>query len=259
MGTPVANVVASAEACPAVVLSVVIPAYNEAERLPPFLRTVRQYGQRELQDHFEVVVVDDGSSDRLDEAADMTADNVRLIRHAANQGKGAAVRSGVAVARGEYILFADADGSTPIEEEQRLRQALQAGADVAVGSRRLASDDVVRNRRPLREWAGSAFARLATSLLGLPVSDPQCGFKMFRRAAANRLFTELEETGYYFDLELLLRAETRGYRIEEIAIHWAEKPGSRLRFSRELVRMMGALARLRRLKTKLRGGADETT
>lgn len=232
-------------------VSVVIPAYNEQQRLPPYLAAIRDHFDHELAGCYEVIVVDDGSSDGLVDELERGADHfpqLRVVRHPQNRGKGAAVRTGVLEASGRFVLFADADGATPIEEESRLRSRLQSGADIAIGSRQIASAGVQRNRHPLRWLIGKSFAVTAKWLFGLSVRDTQCGFKMFRHQVAVELFPQLREDGYYLDLELLILADRCGYRIEEVPINWADQPGSRMSFARELGRMIGAFRRLRRLK-----------
>lgn len=234
-------------------VSLVIPAYNEQERLPPYLHAIREHFDHELAGSYEVIVVDDGSSDGL--ADDLTGragefSQLRVIRHDKNRGKGAAVRSGVMEAQGRFVLFADADGATPIEEESRLRAELRSGADMAIGSRRVLDAGVERNRSPLRNLVGKSFAGLARWLLGLTIRDTQCGFKMFRHEVAAHLFPQLREEGYYFDLELLILAQRCGYRVKEVPINWADQPGSRMSLVRELGRMFGAFRRLRRLARK---------
>ena len=129
--------------------SLVIPAYNESQRLPPYLETIRSYLSEIHADQYEVIVVDDGSSDHLGDVlaeAFPAWEQIRVLRHPQNMGKGAAVRTGVVAARGSRFLFADADGATPIEETQKLCAALDAGADLAVGSRLLSTDQVTRQR-----------------------------------------------------------------------------------------------------------------
>jgi len=234
-------------------VSVVIPAYNEEQRLPPYLESIREHFDGDVVGCYEVIVVDDGSTDGLADELKRTAEQfpqLRIVSHAENRGKGAAVRSGVAAARGRYVLFADADGATPIEEERRLRTPLQADADIAIGSRRVASAEVQRNRHPLRGLVGKSFAGLARLMLGLSVRDTQCGFKMFRHEVAARLFPQMREEGYYFDLELLILADRCGYRVIEVPINWADQPGSRMSFGREVGQMIGAFRRLRRLRKR---------
>jgi dolichyl-phosphate beta-glucosyltransferase len=230
-------------------LSVVIPAYNEAARLPPYLAAVRRYLEARYADRVEVIVVDDGSDDGLAdilarEAATWPA--LRCVRHPINRGKGAAVRTGVLQTRGDRVLFADADGATPIDEESRLAAALRAGADAAVASRLVAAPGARRERRRVRGLLGRLFAALARRLLRLGVRDTQCGFKMFQGDLARRLFERVTETGYLFDLELLALAARSGCRIDEVPVTWHDVPGGHLSPAREFRRVAAALWRLRR-------------
>ncbi len=191
---------------PAVALSVILPALDEARRLPPYLQTVRAYFDA-TERPYEVIVVDDGSRDATAETAASIArqwPQLRLLRHATNEGKGAAVRTGVHAAAGELLLFADADGAAPIDQAARLMAAIAAGADVAVGSRLRSDANVRRTRTWFRGLTGRLFAASARLLLGIAVQDAQCGFKMFRAEAARKLFSVLREQRYLFDLELLL-------------------------------------------------------
>jgi len=229
-------------------LSLVIPAYNEAARLPRFLESVREYLVAHYPESHEAIVVDDGSSDNLEPILQQFAvgwPQLRWIRHAQNQGKGAAVRTGVAASRGRLVLFADADGATAISEEARLAAAIHAGADVAIGSRLAATDHARRSRTWLRGLAGRCFAALARQMLRLPIRDTQCGFKMFRGEAGRQLFAEVHEQGYLFDLELLALASRLGYQIAEIPVTWTEIPGSHLSLSRDFLRILVNLWRLR--------------
>jgi len=232
-----------------VAFSLIIPAYNEAERLPPYLASVREYLEDTYPDAHEVLVVDDGSTDGTrDQVTDAAAQwpALRLVRHVRNQGKGAAVRTGMLAACGEVRLFADADGATPIDEERRLRAALDAGADVVVASRLLDAAGVTRKRHWLRRLVGWGFTTLVHALLPTAVRDTQCGFKMFRRAAAERLFAMSQEDGYVFDLELLILAQRLGYRVVEVGVNWTEIPGSKLHMSREWRKILADIRRIRR-------------
>jgi len=230
-----------------VALSLVIPAYNEARRLPPYLSAVRIHLDASYGEDYEVIVVDDGSQDGLAEFLRASAScwpQLRWLGHDQNQGKGAAVRSGVLGSRGELVLFADADGATPIEEEGKLAEAIRGGADLAVGSRLLARAGV--HRSPARGLAGRLFAAVAGRLLRIPVQDTQCGFKMLRGDAARRLFALVREPRYLFDLELLALATRLGYRIREVPIRWQEMPGGHLHLVRDLPGILLDLWRLRR-------------
>lgn len=211
--------------------SVVIPAFNEARRLPPYLAEIAAYfdGRNEP---YEVLVADDGSTDGTSQAVAAIVHahpSVHVLRHERNEGKGAAVRRGMLAARGRYRLFTDADGATPILELKRLEAALTAGADIAIGSRGLADPSVSVVARPHRVMAGRVFS-WAVRRLGLPgVTDSQCGFKAFTAPVAADLFARLRTSGFGFDVELLLLAQAAGYRVTEVPVNWTDQPGSKVR------------------------------
>jgi len=230
-------------------LSLVIPAYNEARRLPPYLTLVRRHFDARYPGGYEVIVVDDGSRDGL---ADVLASlaggwpELSVMRHPVNRGKGAAVRTGMLAAEGSRLLFADADGATPIDQETKLSAAIEAGADLAVGSRLAAAADATRRRVWLRGLAGRTFARLARWCLGISVRDTQCGFKIFRRDVGRKLFSLGQESGYLFDLELLVTAHRLRYYVAEVPVDWVEVPGGHMSLMRELPKTLLGLWRLRR-------------
>ncbi len=242
-------------------LSLIIPAYNESQRLPPYLETIRNYIRHEYNDNCEVIVVDDGSSDQLAEVlTKMAADwpPLRTIRHEHNLGKGAAVRTGILAAQGTRLLYADADGATPIGEERKLRDAIDAGADLAVGSRLLSAEDVQRKRTWSRALIGRSFATMARMMLKTQVRDTQCGFKMLRAEPAKQLFELSQENGYLFDLEILALAAHCGYRVTEVPINWSDQPGSRLKMHRECGKIVTGLWRIRRrMRAGERGSKGE--
>ena len=210
-------------------LSVVIPAFNEAARLPRYLDEVLGFLEGRGA-AYEVVVVDDGSTDGTVAAVRaIGAGNpaVRVLPLGRNHGKGAAVRAGMLTATGAVRLFADADGATPIAELKRLEPPLAAGADVVIGSRTLVDPAVSVRARPHRILAGRIF-RWAVARLGVRgVADSQCGFKLFTAEAAMVLFGELVTTGFGFDVELLLRAQARGCRIVEVPVNWTDQEGGK--------------------------------
>jgi dolichyl-phosphate beta-glucosyltransferase len=220
--------------------SVVIPAFNEATRLPRYLEEVVSYfGTR--GEPWEVIVVDDGSTDGTAEvvrAMGVRHARVRLLRQHANAGKGAAVRAGMLAARGAWRLFADADGATPIAELKRLEAALAAGSDVAIGSRAMAAPGVVVRARRHRVVAGRLFNGVAEWLGLAGIQDSQCGFKVFTAAAAEDLFPRLATAGFGFDVELLLRARARGWRVIEVAVNWEDQAASKVGVLKDGPRML---------------------
>jgi dolichyl-phosphate beta-glucosyltransferase len=211
--------------------SVVIPAFNEARRLPRYLAEIAAYFDGR-DEPYEVLVADDGSTDGTAEAVAAIVrahPALRVLRHEWNEGKGAAVRRGMLAARGQYRLFADADGATPIVELKRLEAALMAGAQIAIGSRARLDPSVSVVARPHRVLAGRVFSRIVRRL-GLPgVIDSQCGFKAFTAPAATDLFARLRTSGFGFDVELLLLAQAAGYRVTEVPVNWTDQPGSKVR------------------------------
>ncbi len=208
--------------------SVVIPAFNEARRLPLYLDDIVAHFEGRGEP-YEVIVVDDGSTDGTPAVVEARRHaSVRVLRLERNAGKGAAVRAGMLAARGAYRLFADADGATPIAEIKRLEPALAAGADVAIGSRVLVDPAVSVTTRGHRVAAGRVFNWLVARLGLAGVADSQCGFKAFTASAATRLFGGLETRGFGFDVELLLAAQAAGYRIVEVAVNWADQAGSKV-------------------------------
>ena len=210
--------------------SVVIPAFNEARRLPPYLDDVIAFFEGRGEP-YEVIVVDDGSTDdtpAVVQARTREVASVRLLRLRGNTGKGAAVRTGMLAARGAYRLFTDADGATPIAEIKRLEPALLAGADIVIGSRVLVDASVSVTARPHRVAAGRVFNWFVARLGLRAVADSQCGFKAFTAAAAERLFGGLRTRGFGFDVELLLTAQAAGCRLVEVPVNWADQPGSKV-------------------------------
>jgi dolichyl-phosphate beta-glucosyltransferase len=226
---------------------VVIPAFNEARRLPRYLAEIVTYfdGRNE---GYEVLVVDDGSTDgTADVVAEIvrTHPTVRVLRHHRNEGKGAAVRRGMLAARGDYRLFADADGATPIVELKRLEAALAAGAQLAIGSRARLDPSVSVVARPHRVVAGRVFSWIVQRLAVSGVIDSQCGFKVLTAKAAEDLFGRLRTSGFGFDVELLLLARAAGYRVAEVPVNWADQPGSKVRVLANGPRMLWEIAAAR--------------
>jgi dolichyl-phosphate beta-glucosyltransferase len=232
----------------------VIPAYNEERRLLPSLQRVDQYLVTRPYGS-EVLVVDDGSTDRSAELVRSFASSapdrvqVRLLAHDRNRGKGAAVRTGALAAQGEYVVFTDMDLAVPAEEVGRALERLEAGADVVVGTRlHPGGQDMRGSQPPLRRLAGRLFV-LVRRLVAVPeFHDTQCPLKGFRRQAARRLFAAQRLSGWAFDVELLYLAKRWGLRVEEVPVRWDHVPGSHVGL-RPLVamRVLWDLLRLRLL------------
>jgi dolichyl-phosphate beta-glucosyltransferase len=197
---------------------------------------------------FELILVDDGSKDATSSLGSKLADEfpeLRLIRLAANHGKGYAVRTGVVNAIGCTVLFADADGATPIEEIERLESALDSGADVAVGSRALRAEGIRVHAKLYRHFIGRTFHFLVEWLADGGVKDTQCGFKLFSSTVAQDLFSRMRMNGFSFDVEVLVMARRRGYRVAEVPVNWTHQPGSKVRLTLDSVRMAADLVRIR--------------
>jgi dolichyl-phosphate beta-glucosyltransferase len=229
-------------------LSVVIPAYNEEERLGPTLERILGYLSG-CGYPFEVIVVDDGSTDGTAAAARRVSEGrgiVRLVSNETNRGKGFSVRRGVEEARGEYILFSDADLSTPIEELRRLFPAiLEEGCDIAIGSRAVRGSDVRVHQPWYRELMGKIFNKIVRLVAVRGVKDTQCGFKLFRGAVARELFAVQRVEGFSFDVEALYLARKAGRRIAEVPVTWYNSPRSRVRIVGDPARMFLDVLRIR--------------
>jgi dolichyl-phosphate beta-glucosyltransferase len=225
-----------------VALTIVIPAYNEEARLGRSLDTLIAHLQARAES-WEILVVDDGSTDGTARVAGSRA-AVRVVRLPSNRGKGAAVRAGLAESAGERVLFSDADLSTPPEELAKLTEALDKGADLAMGSRGLPGSDIVVRQAWYREHMGKTFNLILRAITGIPFRDTQCGFKLMRGEVARVLAGELREDGFAFDVELVLRANRNGFVVREIPVVWKNVEGSRVDPLSDSVRMLMALPRI---------------
>ena len=240
-----------------IALSVVIPAYNEAQRLPATLESLRAFLDRDGRTA-EVIIVDDGSLDGTSETVrgiERTDQRIRLIRLPQNRGKGYAVRTGVVNAAGKLVLFADADGATPFEELLRLEARLDRDTPIAIGSRAFKSRDTKVEARIYRRIAGRIFHAVVRLYAIRGFTDTQCGFKLFTSEAAHDLFSRMRMAGYSFDVEVLLMAMRSGYGVAEVPVNWTHQPGSKVRVVRDGLRMAFDVMRIR--TNALRGMYDE--
>ncbi len=223
----------------AIELSVVVPAFNEEWRLPPTLINMIDFFDR-LGISYEVLVVDDGSTDGTADIVrkfERVRNQVRLIQLPKNYGKGHAVRLGVLNSRGRKILFADADGATPIEEFHRLNNAILAGAPIAIGSRALASAQTKVSTSVHRRLLGRIFNRCVNTVLVPSITDTQCGFKMFTRQVALFLFRRQRSDRFSFDVELLYIAKKAELAVQEVPINWTNIPGSKVNLILDSMKM----------------------
>ena len=228
-------------------LSVVIPAFNEAKRLPRTLERIAAFcAARGIA--CELLVVDDGSEDKTAELG--RAAGVRMLRNDENRGKGHSVRRGMLEASGALRLMTDADLSTPIEDFDKLHAAIAEGADIAIGSRAADKADVKVRQGLFRETAGRSFNLVVQALLLPGLHDTQCGFKLFTARAAQAAFTPATHDGFAFDVEVLVAARRRGLRIAEVGVTWRNDEASRV----GLVSGMRAFTDLLTIRTNARHG-----
>ncbi|MBW4038630.1 MAG: glycosyltransferase family 2 protein [Acidobacteria bacterium] len=238
-------------------LSIVIPAYNESARIDATLaRVLECVGNRHWD--AEILVVDDGSTDTTVSAIQAwmaRAPQVKLIRNPGNRGKGYSVRNGLLQASGDIVMFTDADLSAPIEEAERLFEAIDAGADVAIGSRWLDKQKQTVHQPIYRRFFGRCFNGVTRGLIGLPYKDTQCGFKAFRREAAQTIFRLQTIERWGFDPEILFIARKLKYTIVEVPVTWGHDERSRISYLKDGTKMLEEMAEIR--ANSLRGRYDK--
>lgn len=226
-------------------LSIIIPTYNEEERIIPTIGAIASHVS-DLGFDWELIIADDGSTDstpRLVEALEFA--NLILLKAKKNGGKGSAVKRGMLAARGQYVLFADADNSTPIEEASNLLQKLESKTyDVAVGSRALSASGEA-NKSLLRRVLSGGLRWIVRNIFRIPVKDTQCGFKMYTKEAAQHLHQTQTLMGFSFDLEILYLATKFGYKVVEVPVSWVDSPGSKVDTRKEVQRFVRDLLKIK--------------
>lgn len=228
-------------------LSIIIPAYNEEKRIGRALENVLACVRDRGWDA-EVLVVDDGSTDRTSQCVQAwtrTNANLHLIENEGNRGKGYSVRNGLLQAAGEIVMFTDADLSAPIEEAERLFEAIRDGADVAIGSRWLDRQKQTIYQPLYRRFFGRCYNWLTRKVMGLPYKDTQCGFKAFRRTAAQDIFRLQTIERWGFDPEILFIARKIGYKIVEVPVTWGHDERSRISYLRDGSQMLREMLQIR--------------
>ena len=228
-------------------LTVIVPAFNEALRIASPLREIAEYlAGRDYS--AEIVVVDDGSSDDtagvVREVAESIALPLVLVRYAPNRGKGGALKAGFAVSRGQRVLFTDADLSTPIAETAALLEALEGGADVAIGSRKRAGAQILKHQPWYREQMGRVFTLIARVVIA-DVSDVTCGFKAYRGDAGRDVFARVRVFDWSFDAEVLWIAGELDLSVVEVPVRWEDRAGSKVSVLRDALLSLAGLVRIR--------------
>ena len=228
-------------------LSVVIPAYNESARIEKTLDRVMSCVGKQGWDA-EVLVVDDGSTDSTADIVQQWMERyprLHLVKNGANRGKGYSVRNGLLQAAGEIVMFTDADLSAPMEEAERLFEAIAEGADVAIGSRWLDRGRQTIHQPLYRRFFGRCFNWVTRLVMGLPFKDTQCGFKAFKRSAAQIIFRLQRIERWGFDPEILFIAQKLGYDIREVPVTWGHDERSRMSYLKDGMKMLEEMAIIR--------------
>jgi dolichyl-phosphate beta-glucosyltransferase len=234
-------------------LSIVIPAYNEALRIGKTLDRICVYLEGRGYPH-EIIVVDDGSTDATDEVVRKSMEHhpaISVLRNDGNMGKGYSVRRGVLRSKGASVLLSDADLSTPIEEVEKLDQALEEGFDIAIGSRAVSGSRILKKQPWYRQFMGMTFNTFIRALAVIEIRDTQCGFKLFTGDAAKRVFALQRIERFAFDVEALYLAKKMGFGIKEVPVVWIHSPDSKVGIFKDSLQMMRDLLKIRLHRYKL--------
>jgi len=237
-------------------LSVIFPAYNESERLPQTLRDAHAWLSENIANDFEIIVVDDGSTDNTCAHTRTLMESMpelRLLEQPKNQGKGAAVRRGMLDAQGDFHVFLDADHSTHIREIAKALNVFdtQADIDVVIASRQHPESDITQHQSWLRENMGKSFNLLMRLSTGIDMPDTQCGFKAFRATASKQIFGVQKLNGFSFDVEVLFLAAQQHFKVAEMPVEWVNEPNSKVRMLIDPLMMFIDILKIRRLHRNL--------
>lgn len=239
-------------------LSVVIPVYNEENRIGPTVEQIIRYFEK-FPWRWELICVLDGCSDLSaqvirdiceQESGRMANCDFLLIENACNFGKGRSVQQGVLAAKGQYVLFTDADLSTPMAELEKFWSFFQQGFNVVIGSRSISGSSILVKQNWIRQTMGKTFNFLVRFLVGLNFKDTQCGFKCFDQKSVRMIFPFLKINGFAFDVELLYLAKCFGLKVKECSVKWINSPLSKVRIFSDSFKMLVALVRVRFLHLK---------
>ncbi len=227
-------------------ISIVIPTYDEEKRIEDSIKAIEQYLQINGFD-YEIIISDDGSTDKTLSAVRKIMVGNEKIKLVANKhkGKGSAVRAGIMHSTGNFVLFTDADLSTPIEEIDKLKKTLDEGYDIAIASRALPGSKILKHQSWHRELLGKFLNRIIQLLYVPGISDTQCGFKLFKGRVARELFSQQKINGFLFDVEVLYLARKKGFKIAEVPITWKHNEPSRVSIISDLPRVLWDLINIR--------------
>jgi len=230
-------------------LSIVIPVYNEEKRIHASLSKVVDYIKKKgFSEKTEIIVVNDGSLDNTVSIVNHFKKDynfIKLVDYKNNKGKGCAVKKGVLSAKGNYILFMDADLSTPLEEIDKVIWPLNRGYDLSIGSRSLKNSNIIRHQPKYRRIMGKLFNILVRLFLIKNIRDTQCGFKCFTKETAREIFSQIKINGFSFDVEILYLAQKKGYRIKEIPVKWYNFPESKVGVFKDPIKMLIGIFKIR--------------
>jgi dolichyl-phosphate beta-glucosyltransferase len=214
-------------------ISVVIPAYNESERIIGPLLDIDRYFRKQ-KSKYEIIVVNDGSKDNTELVVKqlmVKIKNLKIINNPENEGKGYSVRTGMTTAKGDYILFMDADGSTSIREIKKVLPYLKGGYDIVIGSRQIAGSQIISPKPAGRRVLGDVFGFMVRTITGVKgFCDTQCGFKAFSADAAKKIMPKCKISRWAFDPEILAIAINLKYKIKEVPVIWTYSPKSKVNF-----------------------------
>lgn len=228
-------------------ISVVIPAFNEENRIGATIRKIYDY-LKEKSETFEIIVVDDGSSDNTVDVVRNVSErikNIKLISNGTNKGKGFTVKNGILNSACSLVLISDADLSTPIEEVENFLAWIDNGYDIVIGSRGLEESEILKKQPWYRQSMGKTFNKMVKILVLGDFNDTQCGFKLFKSGAAKKVFSLSKIDGFAFDVEILFIAKKIGYRTKEVPVRWINSPHSKVRIMRDSLKMFFDLLRIR--------------
>jgi len=233
-------------------ISISIPVYNESSCLADSLGAVHSHMEARFSGRYEIICVDDGSTDNSLEILNGLKDRLplKVVANPENLGKGAAIRNGMLAAKGDVVFVFDADLSTPLNEIDKFLPHLSEDYDIVIGTRKSASADIKKFQPPHRILLGLGYTYMVNIMMGLKVSDYTCGFKAFSGRAVELIFPKAKIDGWSFDVEILYLAHKNGLRILEKPVTWENRPGSKVRLIRDTIRSFLEILKIKKIHHK---------